>query len=270
MEEIMAKHTKTGVTQKILIHCWRGGMRSAGVAWLLDLYGFEVYVLSGGYKAFRNWVLQQLELPYPFHVIGGYTGSGKTQLLLALKEKKYPVIDLEGLANHKGSAFGGLGQPPQPGPEMFENELALALHHAAMAGSGQPIWIEDESSRIGNINLQHTLFRNLRQAPIFFLDVPVGLRLEFIMHEYGGYDPKELIASIVRIQKRLGGATTKEAVSHILDGNIKEAFAILLRYYDKFYTFGLEGRAGQLVTVPCNSTNAQDNMKKILGLTTKL
>jgi tRNA 2-selenouridine synthase len=111
----------------ILLHCWRGGMRSAGVAWLLDLYGFKVYTLIGGYKAYRNWVLQQFVKEYHFKIIGGYTGSGKTLILHELEKQNHSTIDLEGLANHKGSALGGIGQAVQPSQEMFENLLAEEL-----------------------------------------------------------------------------------------------------------------------------------------------
>src|SRR5258705_5125928 len=99
-----------GITTKdsrlVLVHCWRGGMRSAGIAWLLDLYGFKVYTLVGGYKVYRRWVLQQFEKEYPINILGGYTGSGKTEVLQTIAKKQQPVIDLEKLANHKGSAFG--------------------------------------------------------------------------------------------------------------------------------------------------------------------
>ncbi|MEO8171934.1 MAG: tRNA 2-selenouridine(34) synthase MnmH, partial [Sediminibacterium sp.] len=108
----------------VIVHCWRGGMRSAGVAWLLDLYGFKVYTLVGGYKVYRKWVLQQFEKEYQLNMVGGYTGSGKTEALHVIAKKQQPVIDLENLASHKGSAFGGFGQPPQPSQEMFENLLA--------------------------------------------------------------------------------------------------------------------------------------------------
>jgi tRNA 2-selenouridine synthase len=102
-------------------------MRSAAIAWLLDMYGFTVYQLEGGYKAFRNWTLEQLRKDYPFHLIGGYTGSGKTLVLTELATRGKAVIDLEDLAKHKGSAFGGLDKIPQPSAEMFENLLALQL-----------------------------------------------------------------------------------------------------------------------------------------------
>jgi tRNA 2-selenouridine synthase len=118
-------------SKTLLVHCWRGGMRSAAVAWLLDMYGFKVYLLVGGYKAYRKWVLSQFEKEYHFNIIGGYTGSGKTLLLHELKERNKTIIDLEGLANHKGSAFGAMENLPQPGQEMFENLLAEKLQAAS-------------------------------------------------------------------------------------------------------------------------------------------
>ena len=127
----------------ILVHCWRGGMRSAGVAWLLDLYGFKVYTLVGGYKKFRNHVLETFNLPFNLKILGGYTGSGKTELLKTLKEKGERIIDLEGIAGHKGSAFGNIGLPKQPGQEMFENILALELRLKSMVNGELPIVNEE-------------------------------------------------------------------------------------------------------------------------------
>jgi tRNA 2-selenouridine synthase len=118
------------VKREVFVYCWRGGMRSAGVAWLLDLYGFKVYTLAGGYKAFRNHVLQTFTQSYPFRIIGGYTGSGKTEVLNELENLGQVVIDLEDIACHKGSAFGSYNMPPQPRQEMFENKLGLALQAA--------------------------------------------------------------------------------------------------------------------------------------------
>jgi tRNA 2-selenouridine synthase len=126
-EQITQPENPLPIANCILIYCWRGGMRSGAVSWLLDLYGFKVYTLVGGYKKFRNYVLDTFKLPFQFNILGGYTGSGKTALLKSLKEKGETVIDLEALAVHKGSAFGSIGLPPQPGQEMFENLLALAL-----------------------------------------------------------------------------------------------------------------------------------------------
>ena len=217
----------------IYVHCWRGGMRSAAVAWLLDLYGYKVIQLMGGYKAYRNWVLEQFTITYPLKVLGGYTGSGKTEILQALQKKNYAVIDLEGLAHHKGSAYGAIGQLPQPSQEMFENILADKLFEVNK--KQKSIWIEDESQRIGTVLIPTPLFHLMRNSTCYFMTIPFEQRLAFIVQGYGKFDAQSLIEATERIQKRLGGLETKNAVAHIMQGELKEAFSILLKYYDKWY-----------------------------------
>ena len=217
----------------IYVHCWRGGMRSAAVAWLLDLYGYKVIQLTGGYKAYRNWVLAQFTIPYSLKVLGGYTGSGKTEILHALQEKNYAVIDLEGLAHHKGSAYGAIGQLPQPSQEMFENIVAEKL--LEVNKKQKSIWIEDESQRIGTVLIPTPLFHLMRNSTCYFMTIPFEQRLNFIVEGYGSFDQKSLIEATMRIQKRLGGLETKTAVDFITAGALKEAFSILLKYYDKWY-----------------------------------
>ena len=223
----------TSTKPTIFIHCWRGGMRSAAVAWLLDLYGYKVIQLTGGYKAYRNWVLAQFNLPYPFKVLGGYTGSGKTEILQELQKRKLSVVDLEGLAHHKGSAYGAIGQPVQPSQEMFENRLAHAL--LEQNKNKAPIWIEDESQRIGTVLIPTPLFQLIRNSTCYFLTIPFEERLDFILEGYGKFDKQSLMDATLRIQKRLGGLETKTAINHIIEGEYKEAFFILLKYYDKWY-----------------------------------
>ena len=167
--------------KKILVHCWRGGMRSGGVAWLLDLYGFEVYQLSGGYKAYRNWVIGQFEKPYDFKVVSGNTGSGKTYLLHKLENNGLQIVDLEGLAKHKGSALGGINQPPQPSQEMFENLLAEQL---AKKNIERPILLEDESQRIGNLNIPNIIWQKMKESDLGYLQIPFDERLKFLVKEY--------------------------------------------------------------------------------------
>ena len=225
----------------ILVHCWRGGMRSAAVAWLLDLYGFKTEQLTDGYKAYRNWVLAQFEKNYSMKVLGGYTGSGKTEILLQLQKSKLPVIDLEGLANHKGSAFGALGQNQQDSQEQFENNLAGALFH--ISATHACFWIEDESQRIGTNMLPASFFKNLRNSICYFIDIPFESRLQFIVQAYGKFAVADLIAATLRIQKRLGGLETKTAVNLLVENNIEGAFSILLKYYDKVYLKNLEAAA---------------------------
>lgn len=217
----------------IYVHCWRGGMRSAAVAWLLDLYGYKVIQLTGGYKAYRNWVLAQFTIPYSLKVLGGYTGSGKTEILHALQEKNYAVIDLEGLAHHKGSAYGAIGQLPQPSQEMFENIVAEKL--LEVNKKQKSIWIEDESQRIGTVLIPTPLFHLMRSSTCYFMTIPFEQRLNFIVEGYGSFDQKSLIEATMRIQKRLGGLETKTAIDFITAGALKEAFSILLKYYDKWY-----------------------------------
>jgi tRNA 2-selenouridine synthase len=186
IEEIKEKNQSTDKT--VLVHCWRGGMRSGGVAWLLDLYGFKVYTLVGGYKSFRNWALNSFKREWNFNILGGYTGSGKTIILEALKERGEAVIDLEGLAGHKGSAFGRIGLPAQDSVEMFENKLALELYKTSEAIPNKSIWLEDESQRIGSVSIPHDLWNTIRKKKVFFIDVPFENRLEYLVETYGILD----------------------------------------------------------------------------------
>ena len=263
----------------ILIHCWRGGMRSAAVAWLLDLYGFKVYTLVGGYKKFRNYVLDIFKLPFRFNILGGYTGSGKTELLKSLKEKGETVIDLEGIANHKGSAFGRIGMPPQPGQEMFENLLGCQLRDVSYKAitekfttdSRQPatvIWLEDESQRIGQVNIPAELWKTMRRTTVFFLDIPFDERLKHIVQEYGQLDQELVADAINRISPKLGNLNAKTAILHLKEGKIAESFDILLKYYDKQYFKSLHNREGinsLLQTVNCKSVIPENANKLILA-----
>ncbi len=271
-KSVAGKHQLT-TGNSILIHCWRGGMRSAAVAWLLDLYGFNVYILAGGYKAFRNWVLKQLEKEYNFKILGGYTGSAKTFVLKELQRSGQPIIDLEGLANHKGSAFGALGEKLQPSQEMFENLLATELFKVSPkggdlegAGGTGEAWLEDESQRIGQLTIPHPIWNTMRSSPIFFLDIPFKERLNYIVSHYGVHEKEKLADAIMRIQKRLGGLETKTAINFLLENNVKECFAILLKYYDKLYKKGLHNRENfktLLSIIPCESVDIKTNTNKL-------
>ena len=259
VEETIAKLRPENKT--VLVHCWRGGMRSAGVAWLLDLYGFKVYTLVGGYKSFRNWVLSGFDQKIKFRILGGYTGSGKTIVLSALKDKGAPVIDLEGLAGHKGSAFGNIGLPKQPSQEMFENKLAVDIHKTIKDYSEKEIWLEDESQRIGTVNIPQVLWNHIRTCPVYFLDIPFEERLNYLVETYGKLDAVELGEAIKRIQKRLGGLETKTALQHLDERNLKDCFSILLKYYDKQYGKGLQNRPDPKPSVVTIETNAVNDIK---------
>lgn len=249
----------------IVVHCWRGGMRSAGVAWLLDLYGYQVFTIAGGYKAYRNWVLDQFGKLYQFKVLGGYTGSGKTEILHALAQQGSAIIDLEKLAGHKGSAFGNLEEIKQPSQEMFENKLALELK---MYGD-KTIWIEDESQNIGNINIPPKIYQQKQAASLYFLDIPFPQRLQYIISGYGKFEKDKLMDAIVRIKKRLGGLDTKNALAYLSEDDLENCFFILLHYYDKFYLKGLHEKENSkpgLHIIALNTVDAIKNAQVILEL----
>lgn len=259
-EKIAGKiKNQTDKLPPVIIHCWRGGMRSAGVAWLFDLYGFEVYTLTGGYKAFRRWVLSQFDIDYNIRILGGFTGSAKTDLIHFLQQQERAVIDLEGLASHKGSAFGALGQPAQPGQEMFENNLALALFSV----KDKTFWLEDESQRIGKLNIPHAFWNTMRTKPVFFLDIPFEKRLDYIVKTYGAHDKVKIGEAILRIERKLGGLETKNALQFLSENNTEACFRILLQYYDKLYSKSLANRENphQLINkISCDSTHSSDNI----------
>ena len=249
-ERIYQEHYSPGSYAKsLLVHCWRGGMRSAAVCWLLDLYGFKVYMLEGGYKAYRQWVIAHWDDAGPVCVLGGSTGSGKTKVLAALKKLGQPVLDLEALAQHKGSAFGDLDNKGQPSQAMFENLLAADLHHLRNNFPGRAIWLEDESQRIGNVNIPGTLFRQWAGTGVSAvgLKVPFDQRLSAVVEEYGGHSTESIINAIVRIKKRLGPLETKTAIAHLVEGDLRSAFSILLHYYDKHYAKRAAQRSFQAV-----------------------
>ncbi len=222
--------------KKVYVYCARGGMRSGAISWLLNMYGFEIVQCIKGYKAFRNWVLAQMELPYNLHIISGYTGSGKT-VLLKQKEK---YVDIEGLANHKGSAFGGINMPAQASQEMFENLMATALYK--VNAHNEPIWLEDESQRLGRNIIPNSFWLQMRMAPTYLVAPSFEERLKNIVNEYGALPKEQLSTSIQNITKRLGGLETKNALQLLEENDIENCFSILLKYYDKQYANAMAKR----------------------------
>ncbi|MCS6991994.1 MAG: tRNA 2-selenouridine(34) synthase MnmH [Chitinophagales bacterium] len=244
MQQILQHLQRHAPKKQLLVYCWRGGLRSRVVAWMLELFGYRVATLAGGYKALRNLFLETMSQPFQLWLIGGYTGSGKTEALNHLKQHGFPVIDLEQLACHRGSVFGGFGQPSQPTQQQFENTLSLQLLKTA---SKQPIWLEDESQRIGNVNVPRPLWLQMRQARVYFLDIPFEKRLDYLMEHYAYLSTDQLITGTQRISRRLGGQRTQQILNLIQHGNRRAAFALLLQYYDKLYDLSLSSRASNCV-----------------------
>ncbi|GEO03023.1 tRNA 2-selenouridine(34) synthase MnmH [Adhaeribacter aerolatus] len=256
--------TKLAPQKEVLLHCWRGGMRSNGVAWLLDLAGFTVNLLEHGYKDYRHFALAQFEKKYPLVILGGMTGSGKTEILHQLQRANESIIDLEKLAHHKGSSFGLIGQPPQTSTEQFENDLALALY-----GQNNPerIWLEDEGISIGKVNIPKPFYDQMQAATLIKIEVPKAERIRKLAIEYCQADKALLIEGILRIKKRLGGLATKEALQAIETGDMEKMVELALVYYDKAYSFQLANKnPQQLITIPLPGTNASENAQQILEL----
>lgn len=232
------------IDNTIFVHCWRGGMRSGSVAWLLESYGLKVFTLKGGYKAFRNYVQQQFAEPKRFVVLGGRTGSRKTQFLHSLRQQGEQIIDLEGLAHHKGSAFGTLGEKPQPTQEQFENTLGLALRQLDPA---KHTWIEDESRTIGTKVIPGGLWDQMRDAQVISIQQPLEERVEYLTQEYGKFPAEQLREAITRIGKRLGPQHMKDALIALDAADLRTVCRICLQYYDRSYDYGLSQRPTETV-----------------------
>jgi tRNA 2-selenouridine synthase len=248
--------------KKIAVHCWRGGMRSGAMAWALDLYGFQVYLLEKGYKRYRRWVLDQFEKEWPLWVVGGMTGTGKTKILQEIKRRGDQVIDLEELAQHKGSTYGTMGRMVQPSQEQFENDLAGELHRCDRA---RRIWVEDESLTIGKRTIPRTLWNGIRAAVLFDVEAPLDVRVRALVEEYGALDKDFLVECTERIWKRLGPEQTKRAVTAIREGRMEDFIREVLVYYDKTYRTGVLGRdAATIIKVPVTGSSADVNATLVL------
>ena len=257
-----AKVAKGGA---IAVHCWRGGMRSHSFAAHLHDNGFEeVYIIEGGYKAFRNYVLDFFEQDISLHILGGYTGSGKTFILDELKQIGEQVVNLEGLAHHKGSAFGSLGETSQPSSQHFENELFEYWRHL---DAKQPVWLEDESARIGCVQIPKALHAQMRSSQLYFIDIPKEERAKLLVEEYACFDPNHLAKAINGIAKRLGGQNVKTALDALEARDYFQVAMTTLQYYDKAYLNGVGKRDPEMVQrVPLRSVNHVENAKQLVEI----
>lgn len=244
MTKFVRKAFQIARQKQLLLYCWRGGMRSASMAWLFETAGLQCSLLRGGYKSFRQFVLAHFDHAFPFIVIGGLTGAGKTAALQSLAELGEQILDLEALAHHKGSAFGNLGEKTQHSTEHFENKLCWEL---LALDRKRAIWIEDESRNIGRNTLPSGIYHQIRSAPLILLDIPRMNRVERLVENYAGFSKDELCESIQKISQRLGGDITRRAIEALKKGNYKLTAEMVLQYYDKTYLFGLGKRDQQRV-----------------------
>lgn len=240
LKDFITKSVAVAPEKAVVVHCWRGGMRSHAFADHLVENGFKkVYLIEKGYKSFRNYVLTFFEQSFKLKVLGGYTGTGKTEILHFLEQKGQQVIDLEGLANHRGSAFGGIDLEPQPTTEQFENQLFSKLHHL---NPNRPIWIEDESRTIGKVSIPHLFYLQMRNMPVYFLNVPLAERIDCLVGTYATLNQDKLADAIGHIGKKLGYDNAKFALEALQNKNYHKVVDIILVYYDKYYLKGLHKR----------------------------
>ena len=231
--------------RRVRIHCWRGGMRSQSFAWLMQQASLEPIVLEGGYKAYRRAVLESFERPWPLMVLSGLTGAGKTKYLHLLKDRGEQMVDLEQIANHRGSAFGGVGLGEQPSTESFENQLFEQLKQLDFE---RRIWVEDEGNRVGAVRVPGPFYDQIRVAPAVFIDATVEQRLDHLLDVYGDLDLSGLEVSVQKIQKRLGGQQVKAALAALEEKDFRTAAAIVLKYYDKTYMKAVESMPRELMS----------------------
>jgi len=266
LQNFITESQKVAPDGMVAVHCWRGGMRSQAFADHLHENGFKkVYVIEKGYKAYRNHILAFFENKFKLKVLGGYTGSGKTDILKLLKTKGEQVVDLEGLANHKGSAFGGIGENEQPSSEQFENNLFVQMHNMDL---NKPIWIEDESINIGKVYLPQPLFRQIRSQKVLFLNIPKFERAKYLTHIYGGQSKEKLAEAIYRITKRLGHLNSQNALRALQSDDLLKVAEISLLYYDKMYKKGVELRdTEKIVNIEALHVDAQHNANILMAAT---
>lgn len=257
MSEKLRKAMDIASGGQLLLYCWRGGMRSAAIAWLCSVGDLEPVLLEGGYKAYRNHILTFLAGERNYIILGGLTGSGKTGILGHLKSAGAQVTDLEELASHRGSSFGALGQPPQPSSEHFANLLFddLSLHDEK-----NHIWLEDESRNIGSVFMPDCFFERMKAAPVVALVMSMETRMPRLLEEYTSFPVEQIMASVMKISKRLGSDRTREALEALKRGDYPTAIRITLEYYDKSYHYGLSKRPeGQVIYVNTDTDDVAVN-----------
>lgn len=246
-------------TTQLFMHCWRGGMRSKSMATLFNFAGIQTTVLKGGYKAYRRKVQASFAQNLQLIVVGGRTGSAKTAILHALQQSGEQIIDLEKLANHKGSAFGHLGEAAQPGTEYFENLLFETIQ---LLDHTKRIWIEDESHLIGTVFIPEPFWEQMRAATVMYCDFPVSERINYLVNTYGNFDKDGVLDAVKRITKKLGGQHAKAALEAYEAGDLKKATETVLVYYDKTYDYGLSKRNASLIKqIKMDRINPEENAK---------
>jgi tRNA 2-selenouridine synthase len=260
LTEFIIEAKNNSKNKGVLVYCFRGGMRSNSFGWLLNTAGLETRIMEGGYKAYRNHVLKRFSEKYKILLLGGATGSGKTAILKQL-QGEIPLIDLEGLAHHKGSAFGGIGQPSQLPQQLFENKFYNDL---TAIDPKKNVLIEDESMSIGYNKIPYPFWLQMKQAPIIKIMVPFDLRVNRLVNEYGREDIEKLKQSVRNISQQLGPNNAKDCLQWLDEGRLSDVAALTLRYYDKAYEYNHTHKNKKtIIPVETDTDHAATNAQKI-------
>ena len=248
--------------KQMLLHCWRGGMRSAKIAAFYAENGYQIFLLEGGYKAYRNYIRQQFSSGRPVLLIGGYSGSGKTGILQEIGKSGQQIIDLEALANHKGSNFGHLGQKEQPTTEQFENNL---FSQWAELEPLKPLWLEHESMSIGSIYLPDTFRTAMMSGILYFIELPKAYRIQRLVKEYACFEKPVLQAVLEHLGQFMGSFQAREVLLALQNDEFEKVAAISLAYYDKLYDNSLIRRpVNKIVKIPLTSGSVKEHAEIIL------
>lgn len=243
----------------VYVYCWRGGMRSESFTWLLNTAGIPAKKIIGGYKGIKSEMRKVFDQDILLRVIGGLTGSGKTDYLKHMEDIGYQVLDLEGLANHKGSAFGHINELDQPSTEQFENNIFSEWREFDFS---RPILVEDESSKVGDAHVPPIIFSKMKEAPLIVINVPNSKRIERLIRDYTDTDKDIIIKACDSIQRKLGGQNHKEIVEAVLSDNLEKACDMLLVYYDKLYNHGLTHKKNtKIVDILLDKDDDKDNIR---------
>ena len=223
---------------RFLVYCFRGGKRSRLWADNLRTIGFEVDVLAGGWKRYREWVRESLAALAPtltYRVLAGPTGCGKTRLLNALRRKGHQVLDLEDIAAHRGSLLGDLPGVTQPPQKWFDSSLLDSMRRF---DASRPVWIEAESKKVGGLQIPAALFEAMHLSPVAHLTAPMNERVRLWREDYPHFaaDPMGMVSKLTPLKPLVGGSTLEEWEALAATGRIDELFeSVMVRHYDICY-----------------------------------
>lgn len=264
LESIVTEAERIANGNELLVHCWRGGMRSGNFCQFVGMTGVKTHSLKGGYKSYRQFAVESFKKPFQFILLTGCTGSGKSEVLRALKNQGAQILDLEKLASHKGSAFGHLMMGAQPTTEQFQNDLFEEILKLDLS---KPVWVEDESIAIGKIFLPNDFWDTMMKSPLLKMEVNKEIRVGRLVNEYGAADRDEFLQIIGKITKKLGGQNYNDAKEKLQQGDMASTIDILLTYYDKAYLNSIEKRKDRILkTVEWNGANAELLAKELQSI----